>query len=145
MIGKRLIAMDICHPVELDKGPFGRKDPWKYNEQMHRAPLAFICAPFTGDVDRYAEIVRERCKFAYDQGYIPVAPYMMYPRIYTEKDEDTNEFVAMLSINLLFSCDEFWLFVEDSPRRVHMTIEENCAFTRNKPIRYIPEDWRKYK
>ncbi len=141
MFNKRLISVDISHSEELDKGPFGREDPWKYNEEQNYAPLAYIVAPFSGNVDQYTEKVRDRCRYAYDQGYIPVAPYLMYPRIYTGMDEDTNEFVVTLAANLMFKCDEVWWFEEDWPIRVHMSCEMYAALSRHKSIRIIPSGW----
>ena len=40
-------------------------------------PLVYICSPYSGDVDRNTEKARRYCRFAVDQGAIPLAAHLL--------------------------------------------------------------------
>ena len=123
------------------QGTFSLKDPWDFNEKRKYAPMAFIWAPFDGDADKYAEMVRPWCLFAYKKGYIPIAPHMMFSRIWPGTDEDSEVMRCMNAANLMLKCDEFWVIATgDLPVKNHMMFELINALKRGKPTRFLKED-----
>lgn len=123
------------------EGPFDLKDPWPFNEKRQYAPMAFIWAPFDGDVDKYAELVRPWCLFAYKKGYIPIAPHMMFPRIWPGTDEDSELMRFLNAANMMLKCDEFWVIcAKGLPVIKNMIFEMTNALKRGKPIRFIREE-----
>jgi len=49
-------------------------------KENRRRPLVFICSPFAGDVERNLQNARLYCKYAVEQGAIPLAPHLLYPQ-----------------------------------------------------------------
>jgi hypothetical protein len=42
-------------------------------------PIVYICSPYAGDVEENVKAARRYCRFAVNQGYIPVAPHLLFP------------------------------------------------------------------
>ncbi|GFH40255.1 DUF4406 domain-containing protein [Pseudolactococcus insecticola] len=71
-------------------------------------PLVFISSPFSGDVESNIVKARKYCRFAVDNGYIPVAPHLLYPQFMNEKNE--RDSALHMGIVLLGKCEEVWVF-----------------------------------
>ena len=73
-------------------------------------PLVYICSPYSGDVDRNTEKARRYCRFAVDQGAIPLAAHMLLPQFMSEtKERDLALFMDMV---LMGKCEQVWVFGE---------------------------------
>ena len=122
------------------EGPFEQKDPWKFNKERNYAPMAYIWAPFTGDVNAYAEIVRRWCDLAGRKGYIPVAPYLMFPRMTSASGEDAELFVCVNAVNMLLKCQELWIIGGSGMDISNQMIDELIhALRHRKAVRIVTE------
>ena len=54
---------------------------------MTNRPLAFICSPYAGDIEKNVARARELCRLAVDDGYTPIAPHLLYPQFLSEETE----------------------------------------------------------
>lgn len=43
------------------------------------SPVVYICSRYSGDVKRNTEMARRYCRYAVDQGCIPLAPHLILP------------------------------------------------------------------
>ena len=41
-------------------------------------PIVYICSPYSGDVDANTAAARRYSRFAVEQGYIPIAPHLLF-------------------------------------------------------------------
>lgn len=49
-------------------------------------PIVYICSPYSGDVEGNVAAARRYCRFAVDQGYIPIAPHLLFPQFLDDSD-----------------------------------------------------------
>ncbi|MCW6680864.1 DUF4406 domain-containing protein [Aerococcaceae bacterium NML130460] len=104
-----------------------------------RKHLAYICAPFRGDVKQNIERAKEYARYVYELGYIPVTPHVMFP--FLEDDNPAERESAMqMDLELLSKCDVIYFFDEISEG-----MEKEIAFAREKKIAlymgdvYVPD------
>ena len=43
-------------------------------------PIVYICSPFAGDIEKNVAAARAYSRFAVEQGYIPIAPHLLFPQ-----------------------------------------------------------------
>ncbi|MDY3893294.1 MAG: DUF4406 domain-containing protein [Candidatus Cryptobacteroides sp.] len=99
-------------------------------------PLVYICSPYSGDVEENTEKARRYCRFAVDQGAIPIAPHLFLPQFMSETKE--RELALFMGVVLLGKCEQMWVFGEKvSPG---MASEIAKAKKRNMTIRYFNEE-----
>lgn len=51
------------------------------------SPVVYICSRYSGDVKQNTEMARRYCRYAVDQGYIPLAPHLLLPQFLSEETE----------------------------------------------------------
>ena len=73
-------------------------------------PLVYICSPYSGDVEENTEKARRYCRFAVDQGAIPIAPHLFLPQFMSETKE--RELALFMGVVLLGKCEQMWVFGE---------------------------------
>ena len=42
-------------------------------------PLVYVASPYAGDILHNTELARRYCRYAVDQGCIPLAPHLLFP------------------------------------------------------------------
>ena len=65
--------------------------------------LAYICSPFSGDIESNTKRAREYCRRAVDLGYIPLAPHLLLPQFLSEEAE--RAIAIEMDYELLDRCD----------------------------------------
>jgi len=45
-----------------------------------KRPFAYICSPYRGDTDTNIRKAREYCRKAYEAGFTPVCPHLLFPQ-----------------------------------------------------------------
>lgn len=98
----------------------------------------YICSPFSGNVAVNIENTKHYCRFAVDQGYMPVASHLLYPQF---MDDATERDVAMhMSLVLMGKCEEVW--VVGSTITQGMAVEIEQAKYWKKHIRYFDDEMK---
>ncbi len=98
-------------------------------------PIVYVCSPYAGDVEGNILRARRCCRYAVDQGYIPLAPHLFLPQFLDERTE--RDLALFMGLALLSKCAELWVFGETiSPG---MKLEIRQARKKGKPIKYIYE------
>ena len=96
--------------------------------------LVYICSPFAGDVSGNVERARQYCRFAVEQGAIPLASHLFYPQFMDDNDKEERALGLFFGTVLLGKCDEMWVFGRTpSPG---MRLELSKARRRGIPIKF---------
>ena len=93
----------------------------------------YICSPYSGDTKTNTARTREYCRFAVDEGHVPVAPHLMFPQFMDEEKE--RELALQMDLVLLEKCDELWVFGKTMTSG--MKAEIAYAKNRNMKVRYF--------
>ena len=72
----------------------------------------FICSPFRGDMEGNARKAAAYCRMACEQGFLPVAPHLLFPQFLNEGIEEERQLGIAMGMELLALCDEVWVFGE---------------------------------
>lgn len=98
-------------------------------------PLVYICSPLSGDVEANSERTRAFCRFALEQGQIPLAPHLLFPQFMDDEDPAERELALFMDVILLGKCSELWVLGETVS--AGMQIEIDVAKKRRQSIRYF--------
>lgn len=99
-------------------------------------PLVYVCSPYAGDIEGNEKRARRYCRFAVEQGVIPIAAHLFFPQFMSEKSE--RELALFMGLVLLGRCEQIWVFGRE--RSPGMTAEITKAKRRNMTIRYFTTD-----
>lgn len=98
-------------------------------------PLVYICSPYSGDTETNIKKARDFCRYALDQGQIPLAPHLMFPQFMKDNDSAERELAIFMHIVLMGKCSEVWVLNEQISEG--MEIEINKAKQRRQNVRYF--------
>ncbi len=98
-------------------------------------PLVYICSAYSGDVTANMEKARKYCRFALEQGQIPLAPHLLYPQFMKDDDLAERELAIFMDLVLLGKCQELWVFGDRISKGMKTEIE--VSKRRKQKIRYF--------
>ena len=101
-------------------------------------PVVYICSPLTGAVEENQTKTRTYCRFAVDNGYIPLAPHIYFTQFMNDANPKERDLALFMDIVLLSKCAELWVFGEIISEG--MSIEIERAKRKGQFIRYFTED-----
>ena len=70
----------------------------------------FICSPFRGDMERNAKKAAAYCRGACEQGFLPIAPHLLFPQFLNEGNPAERGLGISMGMELLLLCGEVWVF-----------------------------------
>lgn len=73
-------------------------------------PLIYICSPLKGDVKRNIEKANYYARYAYSQGYIPIAPHTIFTQFLDDANPKERKDGMAMGLELLERCAELWVF-----------------------------------
>lgn len=68
--------------------------------------------PVSRDVAGNIEKARRYCRFAVDEGYIPIAPHLLFPQFLNDDKRVEREMGLHFGNVLMSHCSEVWVFGE---------------------------------
>lgn len=74
-------------------------------------PIVYICSPFAGDIEKNVVATRTYSRFAVEQGYIPIAPHLLFPQFLDDSDPKERELGLFFGNAIMSKCSEVWVFV----------------------------------
>jgi hypothetical protein len=99
---------------KLTERTYGKtiKNATKKSDVTSRCPTkrVYICSPFTGNVERNQAKARLYCRFAFEQGFVPIAPHLYYPQFLSDDDKDERAAGLRYGLESLWQCRELWAF-----------------------------------
>ena len=98
-------------------------------------PLIYICSPLKGDVKRNIEKANYYARFAYSQGYIPLAPHTIFTQFLDDKNPKERKDGMAMGLELLEHCAELWVCGTTVSKG--MRTEINYARKKQIKIRWI--------
>lgn len=126
----------------------GYPDPTAYNalssiENEARAlrafrPIVYICSPFAGDIEKNVAAARTYSRFAVEQGYIPIAPHLLFPQFLNDSDSKERELGLFFGNAIMSKCSEIWVFGNHISSGMKAEIKR--AKWKNYRLRYFTEN-----
>ena len=101
-------------------------------------PIVYICSPYSGGIDANVAAARRYCRFAVEQGYIPIAPHLLFPQFLDDNRLDERELGLFFGNALMSKCLEVWVF--GSRISSGMESEIKRAKWKNHCLRYFTEE-----
>ena len=92
-------------------------------------PFVYICSPYRDNPRVNVMRARNYCKFAVEQGKLPIAPHLYFPQFLSEATE--RDKAMRMNFELLKLCDEVWVFGDKITEGMAAEIE------RAKKVRYF--------
>jgi len=100
-------------------------------------PVVYICSPLAGDVEKNQEKARKYCRFAVDQGFIPIAPHIFFTQFMEDSNPIERNLACFMGQVLLSKCAELWVFGDIFSKGMSIEIEKATLW--KKPIRHFTE------
>lgn len=101
-------------------------------------PIVYICSPFAGDIEKNVTAARAYSHFAVEQGYIPIAPHLLFPQFLNDSDPKERELGLFFGNAIMSKCSEVWVF--GSHISPGMDAEIKRAKWKNYRLRYFTEN-----
>lgn len=111
----------------------------KTKDRTYR-PLVYICSPLSGDVEANTEKARAFCRYALEQGQIPLAPHLLFPQFMNDDVPAERELAIFMDVVLLGKCSELWVLGETVS--AGMQTEIDVAKKRRQPIRWFNSEFQ---
>ncbi len=115
----------------------GYKEPKRPTKKMPTKRI-FICSALAGNVERNMRRAEIYCRFAWDSGFVPVAPHVYYPRFLDDTDKDERAAGMRYGLEEMWRCKQLWAFglkITDG-----MKAEIELAKQLKIPVRYFDAD-----
>lgn len=101
-------------------------------------PIVYICSPFAGDIEKNVAAARAYSRFAVEQGYIPIAPHLLFPQFLDDTNQKERELGLFFGNAIMSKCSEVWVF--GSHISSGMEAEIKRAKWKNYRLRYFTEN-----
>jgi hypothetical protein len=98
----------------------------------------YICSPLKGNVERNISRAEIYCRFAYDSGYVPIAPHIYFPRFLNDDDKNERAAGQRYALECMWQARQLWVFGESISDGMRAEIE--LAKQLKIPIRYFDSD-----
>ena len=124
----------------------GYPDPTAYEaltrveHELHASrfrPIVYICSPFSGDTETNLKNARRYSRFALDQGYLPIAPHLLFPQFMDDSVQEDRDLALRMNIILLTKCAELWAFGDRISKG--MSIEIARARRKGQTVRFFTD------
>jgi hypothetical protein len=109
-------------------------------QKMTRAyrPLVYICSPYSGNIAGNVENARRYSRFAFEQGYIPIAPHLLFTQFLDDTNPKERELGMHFGNVLMSLCWEVWVFGDAVSAGMETEIKR--ARWKNYRLRYFNGD-----
>lgn len=109
----------------------------KTPRRVKNDPVIYICSPYAGDREANAKRAERYSRFVWEQGGIPLAPHLLFPRFMDESNPNERQAGLRMARKLLTMCDEMWVFGDRISQGMAAEIAE--AAGRMIPIYHMNE------
>lgn len=130
--GKTRVMRNNAHDVG------GSTEPPRQYPGIGFRPLVFICSPYKDDPINNERRATRYCRFAVNQGYLPIAPHLYFTRFMDDSKKDERDAALFMCKVMLGKCTELWYFGDTITQGMELEIER--AKERRMMIRQFTED-----
>ena len=103
-----------------------------------RDDVEIVIAICAGDIEKNVVAARAYSRFAVEQGYIPIAPHLLFPQFLNDNDPKERELGLFFGNAIMSKCSEIWVF--GSHISPGMEAEIKRAKWKNYRLRYFTEN-----
>ena len=103
-----------------------------------RDDVEIVIAICAGDIEKNVAAARAYSRFAVEQGYIPIAPHLLFPQFLNDTDQKERELGLFFGNAIMSKCSEVWVF--GSHISSGMETEIKRAKWKNYRLRYFTEN-----
>lgn len=103
-------------------------------------PLVYICSPYAGDISTNVSVARQFSRFAVEQGYIPIAPHLLFPQFLNDGNTEERQLGLFFGNVLMSKCAELWVLGTHISNGMDAEIKR--ANRKNYRIRYFDSDFK---
>ncbi|WP_066925523.1 DUF7768 domain-containing protein [Murdochiella massiliensis] len=82
--------------------------------------LAYICAPYAGDVEKNKKVAIDFGKMAHEKGFLPIIPHLLFP--YLDDETDRGEAMSMC-LEVVEKCDALFVLSDVITSGMKMEID----------------------
>ena len=124
----------------LDPTAFGALSSIENEARALRAfrPIVYICSRYAGDIEKNVAAARTYSRFAVEQGYIPIAPHLLFPQFLNDSDPKERELGLFFGNAIMSKCSEIWVFGNHISSGMEAEIKR--AKWKNYSLRYFTEN-----
>lgn len=101
-------------------------------------PLVYICSPYSGNIAGNVENARRYSRFAFEQGYIPIAPHLLFTQFLDDTNPKERELGMHFGNVMMSLCREVWVFGDSVSDGMESEIKR--ARWKNYRLRYFNGD-----
>ena len=101
-------------------------------------PIVYICSPYSGDVEANTAAARRYSRFAVEQGYIPIAPHLLFPQFLNDGNPKERQLGLFFGNAIMSKCSEVWVFGDTITSGMEEEIER--AGWKNYRVRYFTNE-----
>ena len=101
-------------------------------------PIVYICSPYSGDVENNTTAARRYSRFAVEQGYIPIAPHLLFPQFLNDDSYRERQLGLFFGNAIMSKCSEVWVFGDKITSGMEEEIQR--ARWKNYRLRYFTND-----
>ena len=106
--------------------------------QQLKDDVEIVIAICAGDIEKNVAAARAYSRFAVEQGYIPIAPHLLFPQFLNDTDQKERELGLFFGNAIMSKCSEVWVF--GSHISSGMETEIKRAKWKNYRLRYFTEN-----
>lgn len=99
--------------------------------------FVYICSPLRGNVEANMAKARIYCRFAYDNGFVPLCPHIYFPQFLDDEKPKERADGLLYGLYLTQKCEQLWVF--GSYISMGMEAEIKLAKSTGIPVRYFNE------
>ena len=124
----------------FDPTPYEALSNIEKDEQATRVfrPIVYICSPYSGDLEGNTKATQRYCRFAVNNGYIPISPHLLFPQFLNDDIPAERQLGLFFGNALMSKCTEVWVF--GSTISSGMSAEIKRAKWKNYRLRYFNEN-----
>ena len=75
-----------------------------------RRKKIFVCSRYAGNVERNVAVAKELCRAVIEDGGIPFAPHLLYPRFLDDHDPEQRAAGIACGLAFMAVCDQVWVY-----------------------------------
>lgn len=103
-------------------------------KKITKRPLAYVASPYKGNIEENIKNARAYCAYVEAQGYIPIAPHLLFPQFISE--EKRREEALYMALNLLNHCEYVFFFGDEFSEGMKMEYKRATKIkSKNKIIK----------
>lgn len=107
-------------------------------ERFGYRPLAYICSPYSGEVEANVALARRMCAAVVARQRIPIAPHLLFPQFLDDAKPAERELAMFMNRILLSKCEEVWVYAP----RISSGMRQEVCWARHlgTPIRFLDKE-----